>query len=93
MIDGPFNARCSLPFDEMLSCFQRSVRHAFAPARRGLAFNVMSKSVHWEREDRFHVPFDLVASFLARAVSRQLVCRDDDGLYEYATYVCREPRA
>jgi hypothetical protein len=44
-------------------------------------------------EERFHVPFDLVASFLAREVSGHFVFRHDYGLYEFATYVYREPRA
>jgi SAM-dependent methyltransferase len=92
VMNGLFNARCDLPFDEMLTYFQRLVRQAFAHARRGLAFNVMSKQVDWEREDLFHVPFDMVASFLAREVSRHFVFRHDYGLYEYTTYVYREPR-
>ena len=59
---------------------------------RGPAFNVMSNKVDWERGP-VYVPFGLVASFLAREASRHFVFRHDYGLYEYATYVYREPRA
>ena len=92
VMNGLFNVRCDLSFDEMLTYFQRMVQRVFAHTRRALAFNVMSKQVDWEREDLFHVPFDLVASFLAREVSRHFVFRHDYGLYEYTTYVYREPR-
>ena len=40
----------------------------------------------------FHVPFELLASFLARDVSRHFLIRHDYGLYEYTAYVYRDPR-
>jgi len=49
----------------------------------------MSKHVDWEREDLFHLPFDVLARFLTRMVTRNFVIRNDYGLYEYTTYVYR----
>jgi hypothetical protein len=49
----------------------------------------MSKQVEWERDDLFHLPFDVMASFLAERLSRRFVIRHDYGLYEYTTYVYR----
>ena len=92
VMNGVFTAKCDLSFEDMLDYFQRLVRRVFANARKGLAFNVMSKQVDWERDDLFHVPFDLLASFLTREVSRHFVFRHDYGLYEYTTYVYRDPR-
>jgi cyclopropane fatty-acyl-phospholipid synthase-like methyltransferase len=92
VMNGLFTAKCELSFEDMLAYFQRLVRRVFANARKGLAFNVMSKQVDWERDDLFHVPFDLLASFLTREVSRHVVFRHDYGLYEYTTYVYRDPR-
>jgi hypothetical protein len=92
VMNGLFNAKCDLSFEDMLAYLQRLVRRVFANTRRGLAFNVMSKQVDWERDDLFHLPFDLLASFLTREVSRHFVFRHDYGLYEYTTYVYRDPR-
>ncbi len=91
VMNGLFNAKCDMSFEDMLAYFQRLVRRVFAHTRKGLAFNVMSKQVDWEREDLFHVPFDLMASFVTREVSRHFVFRHDYGLYEYTTYVYRDP--
>jgi hypothetical protein len=59
--------------------------------RRGIAFNVMAKAVDWERDDLFHVPTDDLIAFLVNQLSRQFVLRNDYGLYDYTTYVYREP--
>ena len=58
-------------------------------ARRGIAFNVMSKHVDWERDDLFHLPFDVLAAFLRAEISRHYQFRADYGLYEYTAYVYR----
>jgi hypothetical protein len=56
---------------------------------RGMAFNVMSKHVDWERDDLFHLPFDELAGWLVSEISRNFVIRSDYRLYEYTTYVYR----
>jgi SAM-dependent methyltransferase len=92
IMNGVFTVKCDMPFEVMLDYFQQLVRRVFAKTRKGLAFNVMSKLVDWERDDLFHVPFDVLASFLARDVSRHFLIRHDYGLYEYTAYVYRDPR-
>lgn len=87
VMNGVFNEKRGLTFDEMLAYFERMVSAAFAKAQRGIAFNVMSKHLDWEREDLFHLPFDTLARFLIRALTRNFVIRNDYGLYEYTTYV------
>jgi SAM-dependent methyltransferase len=91
--NGVFTEKRELSFDEMFSFFRETVGRLYAGCRRGIAFNVMSKHVDWEREDLFHVPMDAMADFLKRAVSRHYVFRSDYGLYEYTIYVYREPLA
>jgi SAM-dependent methyltransferase len=66
---------------------------AFRAARVGVAFNVMSKLVDWERDDLFHWGFDDMAQAVAQRLSRHLVIRADYGLYEYAVYVFHDPEA
>ena len=89
VLNGVFNYKGNLSFGEMLAYFQGVVSRAFTKARRGIAFNVMSKQVDWEREDLFHLPFDLLASFLTTHLSRNFLIRHDYGLFEYAVYVYR----
>jgi SAM-dependent methyltransferase len=89
VMNGVFTEKRSLTFDEMLTYFERTLSAVFAKAERGLAFNVMSKHLDWERTDLFHLPFDTLARILIRALTRNFVIRHDYGLYEYTTYVYR----
>jgi SAM-dependent methyltransferase len=66
------------------------LRLVFSHCRVGVAFNVMSKHVDWEREDLFHVPFDRMAELMRDNLSRHYIFRGDYGLYEYTTYVYRQ---
>ncbi len=91
IINGVFTSRCEMSFDEMFAFVQRLLRLLFSRCRRGLAFNAMSKQVDWERDDLFHLPLDVMAQFVCRDLSRHFVIRNDYGLYEYTTYVYREP--
>ena len=89
LMNGVFTEKRGLEFDEMLAYFERLVKEVWGKAERGLAFNVMSKHVDWEREDLFHLPFDTLAAFLTRELTRDFVFRNDYGLYEYTAYVYR----
>jgi SAM-dependent methyltransferase len=89
IMNGVFTEKRTLTFAEMFDYFREVLTRVFPIARRGIAFNVMSKHVDWEREDLFHVPFDLLASFLRAEISRNFLFRADYGLYEYTTYVYR----
>lgn len=87
ILNGVFNYRGQVPHDEMQAYWQRMVALAFRHARRGIAFNVMSKHVDWERDDLFHLPFDDMARFVKANLSRHFVIRHDYPAYEYTTYV------
>lgn len=89
VVNGIFTFKDGLSHDQMLELWRALTERAFAHARRGIAFNAMSKQVEWERDDLFHLPFDVMASFLAERLSRRFVIRHDYGLYEYTTYVYR----
>lgn len=89
VLNGVFTERRDLSFDEMLEYFRAVVRKVFAKAKLGIAFNTMSKQVDWERRNLFHLPFDVLASFLTQDVSRNFVFRQDYGSYQYTTYVYR----
>ena len=91
IMNGIFTYKGALSWDEMFAYTCEMLPRAFAIARQGVAFNVMSKQVDWEREDLFHLPTDALLDFLSRKVSRHIVIRHDYGLYEYTTYVYRLP--
>jgi SAM-dependent methyltransferase len=89
VMNGVFTEKRGLSFDEMLGYFEDALQAVFPKAKMGIAFNVMSKCVDWERDDLFHLPFDALTSFLTRTLSRNFVIRNDYGLYEYTTYLYR----
>lgn len=91
VMNGVFTEKRDLSFDEMFEYFKEVLRVVFPKTRRGLAFNVMSKAVDWERSDLFHLPTDPLIAFLVNELSRHFVIRNDYGLYEYTVYVYKEP--
>jgi len=88
---GIFTVRLQMTVEEMTDYMIRLLRLGFANCRRGLAFNVMSHHVDWQRDDLFHVPFDRMAEILQTNFGRHYLFRADYGLYEYTTYLYRSP--
>lgn len=89
VFNGVFTEKRELSHDEMWEYFKQVILKTSKLARKGIAFNVMSSHVDWERDDLFHVPMDKLAAFLVKEVSRDFVIRNDYRLYEYTTYVYR----
>ena len=89
IMNGVFTEKRELSFDEMYEYFKQMIMQVFKHARVGIAFNVMSTHVDWERDDLFHLPMDTLAAFLVKNISRDFVIRNDYQLYEYTTYVYR----
>jgi len=87
IMNGVFTEKRGLTFEEMWDYFSEILKKVFSIANKGVAFNVMSKQVDWERDDLFHVPLDKLADFLCKNLSRNYVIRNDYGLYEYALYL------
>lgn len=92
VLNGLLTMRAPLGEDEMWDYTRALLRALFPRVRRGLAFNVQTKQVDWERDDLFHVPMDQLASFLVSDLSRHFSFRHDYGLYEYTAYVYHQPR-
>jgi hypothetical protein len=89
VMNGVFTEKLELSYDEMFAYVRALVGRVWEHTARGMAFNVMSKHVDWERADLFHLPFDALAGWLVSSISRNFVIRADYGLYEYTTYVYR----
>lgn len=91
IMNGLFTEKLEASFDEMWQFFTQMLIKAWDITNIGMAFNVMSTQVDWQREDLFHVPMDLMGDFLHKNVSRNFTIRRDYGLYEYTVYVFKSP--
>jgi len=91
-MNGVLTERRSLSQARMIDLAQTLIEAAFKTARRGIVFNVMNSHVDWERDDLFYWPFDELAAFLKRSVSRHYQFRADYGLYEYMVFVHHDAR-
>ena len=76
VLNGILTEKVDLTFDAMWEYSQQLLLKAFSHARIGMAVNFMSKQVDWERDDLFHLPFDLLASFLKGNFSRYFLKGD-----------------
>jgi SAM-dependent methyltransferase len=89
IMNGVLTEKVGLTQEVMSQYAQRIIASAYDMARVGIAFNVMSAHVDWQRDDLFHWPFDEMAAFLKKRCSRHFMIRADYGLYEYTVYVYR----
>lgn len=87
VMNGVFTEKRGLSFEEMWDYFSEMLKKVFAHANKGIALNVMSKQVDWERDDLFHVPLDKLADFLCKNLNRNYIIRNDYGLFEYTVYL------
>lgn len=90
VMNGVFTEKRELDYDEMFDYLKAMLKVCISKCNVGLAFNVMSKSVDWEREDLFHVSMQELSDLLSEEVSRSFVFRSDYGLYEYTAYVYKD---
>ncbi|HEX8643927.1 MAG TPA: class I SAM-dependent methyltransferase [Allosphingosinicella sp.] len=90
VMNGVFTEKRGMSHEDMFAYFERLVALVWERARAGIAFNLMSKQVDWERDDLFHVSYDALAAFLTAQLTRKYVIRNDYGLYEYTVYVLKE---
>ncbi len=91
VMNGVFNYRGEVEEGEMLEYWERLLVEAYSYCRLGLAFNVMSKLVDWEREDLFYLSFRRMTEVVATQLTRHFQIRHDYGAFEYTTYLYREP--
>ncbi|MEC7641016.1 MAG: class I SAM-dependent methyltransferase [Nitrospinota bacterium] len=90
VMNGVFTEKIDLSFESMLAYFKQMIRVVFPKVDQGIAFNVMSKQVEWEKDFLFHLPLDTLADFLTKEISRNFIIRNDYQLFEYTTYVYKD---
>jgi cyclopropane fatty-acyl-phospholipid synthase-like methyltransferase len=87
IMNGIFTCKDVLTYDEMQDYFLSLTRQVFNNnTNKGLAFNVMSPYVDYEKEYLFHVPLNNMAKFVT-TLTKNFVIRHDYGLYEYTVYL------
>ncbi|MGI4881562.1 MAG: class I SAM-dependent methyltransferase [Janthinobacterium lividum] len=91
IMNGVLTLKNTVSREEMMAFAKDLIRSAYASTRIGIAFNVMSRHVDWERDDLFHWSFDEVASFLTTEITRHIAFRSDYGLYELSAFAYRSP--
>jgi hypothetical protein len=87
IMNGVFTEKREMSFDEMWEYFKSMIIKVYSFARKGVAFNLMSKAVDWERDDLFHMPTDQLINFLTKKLTRNFIIRNDYGLFEFTTYI------
>ncbi len=90
VLNGVLTEKGEMSLDQMWDYARQLLCAVFAKARVGIAFNVISNQVDWERSDLFHLSLDKLVSFLTRQLSRHFIIRQDYGLFEYTTYVYQD---
>ena len=87
VMNGVFTFKGNHSEDAMWDYSQKLLTAAWKLSKRGLAFNVMTKYLDWERDDLFHLSLDKIVAFVSDKFSRSFVIRHDYGLYEYTMYI------
>ena len=90
ILNGIFTEKLSASDAAMKSFFKKIIQTSFLCAKKGIAFNVMSTSVDWKRNDLFHVKKDWLSNWLSINLSRNFIFRCDYGLWEYTVYVYKD---
>jgi SAM-dependent methyltransferase len=85
--NGTFTVKRDLTQNQMNEFMCSTLEKLWTKTNKGIAFNVMSKLVDWERDDLFHVSMDQLCQWLLDNLSRNFIIRNDYGLYEYTIYV------
>lgn len=92
ILNGVLTVKATNSQQTMNRFMESMLLSAFGIAKVGIAFNVMSKQVEWERDDLNHVSLDYISEYVYKNLSRHYVIRQDYGLYEYSVYVYKEPK-
>lgn len=86
IINGVFTVKDTLTEEDAFKLIEQIIEKLWPYTQRGIALNVMSKIVDWERSDLNHISFDKIADFIKK-ITRNFIIRHDYELYEYTIYM------
>jgi hypothetical protein len=88
--NGVLTEKRALSFIDMWTYTQEFLKAAWNLCERGLAFNVMSSYVDYQKDFLFHLPVETAITFICENLSRRFVVNHMNyGLYEYMMFVYR----
>lgn len=87
IMNGVFTEKRELSHEQMFDFFTKMITETYKSARKGIAFNVMSTHVDWQRDDLFHLGLDQMVEFVTKKLTRNMIIRLDYGLYEYTVHI------
>ena len=64
VMNGVVTEKRNLSFDYMFSFMCKVLERTFKFVERGIAFNIMSSAVDYERDDLLHCPIDAIVKFI-----------------------------
>lgn len=88
--NGLFTVKHTLDQADMWRFLRAMVGAAWPRVRRGIVFNVMSKTVDWERDDLFHVSYDELAVYLRRLGGHEIGFRAHRDLHELMAFAVKD---
>jgi len=88
--NGVFTEKLTLSKDEMFNFTCALLLKLFNLSNIGIAFNIMSSHVDYEKDFLFHLEHDRLLKFVVNKLTRNYIIRSDYGLYEYTVYLYKE---
>jgi len=87
--NGVFTEKLHLTWDEMFQFMTSTIKKLWKKTNIGLAFNVMSTHLDYERDELFHVDLDVMGDFIFEELGTRNfeIKHGYGGLYEYTVYV------
>jgi SAM-dependent methyltransferase len=85
--NGVFTEKLSLSYNVMWKFVKKMLTAIFDITKHGLAFNVMSKEVDYEKDYLFHLPIETAIRFVKTLSRRFTIKHMDYGLYEYTIFI------
>lgn len=87
VMNGVLTEKQDMAQSQMIEFAQNIILSTFKSCKKGIAFNVMSSHVDWQRDDLFHWELDEIVGFLVKNCSRNIRIMMDYGLYEYTVHL------
>lgn len=87
--NGVFTEKRDLTWDEMFQFMASTVKTLWERTNKGIAFNLMSTHLDYERDELFHVDLDLIGEFIREELGTRNfeIKHGYGGLYEYTVYI------
>lgn len=86
IMNGVLTVKRDLSYNEMLEYTEQLIKTIARHANKTIIVNFMSKFVDWERDDLFHMPFNVLIK-IVMTITRKFTIRHDYNPYEYTIYI------